>query len=213
MRKTILSFTLVFVSIITAFSQSPCSNNSCKKGIDVSKFQGDIQWTKVKSSGISFCISKATQGTKITDPKFKANWEGSEILESRSAYHFYVTTRKGKKQAKYFMKSVGEKKWKEKLAPVIDIERIDGDVTTEEWHKQLRICLKFVERKWNVKPIIYSSENFYKTYLAESFKEYPVWIARYRQKGPEMQSWMIWQYTDSGKVNGIKGNVDLNYMP
>ena len=103
------------------------------QGIDVSKFQGDINWDKVAKDSVDFAIMKATQGTGIIDKKLDSNWEGAGKLKMRSTYHFYVTIRGGKEQAKYFMKAVGVNKWTDKIPPMVDVERIDGDVSTKEW--------------------------------------------------------------------------------
>jgi len=184
------------------------------QGIDVSKFQGDVNWDMVAKDSVDFAIMKASQGTGIIDKKLEANWKGADKLKMKSAYHFYVTIRGGKEQARYFMKAVGVKKWTEDIPPVVDVERIDGDVPTKEWIAELKKFNAHIEKKWKVKPMIYSGEFFYEKYLAKEFKENPLWIARYRKAGPELKYWGIWQYSDKGNNDGVsvKNQLDLNVM-
>jgi lysozyme len=179
------------------------------KGIDVSKWNGNIDWEDVLKDGYSFAFIRATQGKKIKDPYFKTNWmKAKEASLVCGAYHFYVTKRKGKVQARKFMRAA--EKWEPgDLPPVLDIERLDGG-SVEEMRVQLKKWLHLVEKKWHVKPIIYTGDFFYRDYLRGHFTEYPVWIARYRKAGPETENWSFWQFSDKGKVKGISSNADLN---
>jgi lysozyme len=182
------------------------------KGIDVSKYQGDVDWKKVKQDGIAYCFIKASQGIKITDPKFDQNKDNaSEAGIAWSAYHFFVTSRGGAEQAHHFLKSVGTKTWDAPLPPVVDIERFDGG-SKEDLVRELKIFLETIELQWNVRPILYSGEHFYNANLKEDFKIYRVWIARYRSAEPDFKDWSFWQYSDKGKVAGIEGPVDMNHF-
>jgi GH25 family lysozyme M1 (1,4-beta-N-acetylmuramidase) len=210
MLKPIFVFALALICSVVSGQTTHCEN--CVKGIDVSHYQGEVDWYKVQEDSITFAIAKATQGTQLVDKQFANNWEGMKVLDHRSAYHFYVTTRGGKEQAKFFMKTVGDKRWFKVIPPVVDIERIDGDVKTEDWISELKIFMAFIEKKWRIRPLIYSSENFYRTYLQDHFSKHQLWIARYNDVGPNMNYWTFWQYTDKGKVNGVKGPVDMNYL-
>lgn len=196
----------------TSVAMADQGNEDYLKGIDVSRYQGDVDWKKVKEDGVAYCFIKASQGIKITDPKFEQNKENAaEAGIAWSAYHFFVTNRGGKEQANHFLKAVGTKKWTAPLPPVVDIERFDGG-SKEELVRELSIFLQTIEKEWNVRPILYSGEHFYNANLKEEFKIYRVWIARYRDAEPDFKDWSFWQYSDKGNVNGIQGPVDMNHF-
>jgi lysozyme len=186
-------------------------------GIDVSKHQGKIDWKRVslmKKNGIciSFAFIKATEGITRQDNKFEINWKQSEqngIL--RGAYHFYYPSRDADKQADNFIETV--KLSKGDLPPVVDIEFSNGK-SAKKICDDLKVFIKRLEKYYAVKPIIYTNTNFYNTYLAGSFDEYPLWIAGYfdheRFYNEFTTPWILWQHSEKGKVDGIRGNVDFN---
>lgn len=186
-------------------------------GIDVSKHQGHIDWKRVsrmKTNGIeiSFAFIKATEGITRQDHLFKTNWKQSAqngLL--RGAYHFYYPSRDADKQADNFIKMV--KLTKGDLPPVIDIEVSNGR-SAEKIREGLKSILLRFEKHYKVKPIIYTNINFYNTFLKGNFKEYPLWIAGYfdhdRFYSEFNTPWIIWQHSEKGRVDGIKGSVDFN---
>ena len=98
------------------------------------------------------------------------------------------------------------------LPPVLDIEVLDG-VSKIDLISGVRKWLFTVEIKYNIKPIIYTNIKFYNKYLAGHFDDYPVWIARYNDREPRLacgRDWNFWQYGNTGRIPGIKGNVDFN---
>jgi len=186
-------------------------------GIDVSKHQGDIDWKRVsrmRINGIwiSFAFIKATEGITRQDNQFKTNWkQADENGLLRGAYHFYYPSRDADKQADNFIKMV--KLTKGDLPPVVDIEVSNGR-SAAKIREGLKIFINRLEKHYSIKPIIYTNINFYNTYLKGSFEEYPLWIAGYfdhdRFYNEFSTSWIIWQHSEKGKVDGIKGNVDFN---
>lgn len=184
-------------------------------GLDVSHHQGKIDWkqvarAKVGEHDIEFVIVKATEGRSLLDKRFKRNFEQARdegLL--RGAYHFYRPTSTGERQARHFMSKVHLEPGD--LPPVLDIE-VRGQQTKEELQREVLACLRLLEKHYGVPPIIYTGLNFKKAYLdSEKFERYPFWIAHYyvdtlRYKG----AWKFWQHTDCGRVQGIKGEVDLN---
>jgi lysozyme len=186
-------------------------------GIDVSKHQGHIDWKRVsrmKTNGIeiSFAFIKATEGITRQDHLFKTNWKQSAqngLL--RGAYHFYYPSRDADKQADNFIKMV--KLSKGDLPPVIDIEVSNGR-SAEKIREGLKTFILRLEKHYKVKPIIYTNINFYNTFLKNNFNEYPLWIAGYfdhdRFYNEFNTPWIIWQHSEKGRVDGIKGNVDFN---
>lgn len=185
------------------------------RGIDISHYQEDIDWERVRNatiegSPVSFVIIKATEGITIMDENFNDNfYQARENDIIRGAYHFYVPSVPARQQANYFLKQVHLEPGD--LPPVLDVEKYDGS-PLKKFQQDIKTWLDVVEKKYGVKPIIYTGYKFKMSYLNDSvFNEYPYWIAHYyvdtlTYTGP----WKFWQHTDCGKVQGIKGYVDLN---
>ena len=186
-------------------------------GIDVSKHQGTIDWKRVrnmKKNGIqvSFTFIKATEGITRQDNKFEFNWQQAAYYGIlRGAYHFYYPSRDADKQADNFIKVV--KLNTGDLPPVVDIEYSNGK-SKQKICDDLKVFVRRLEKQYGVKPIIYTNINFFTTYLEGSFDTYPLWIAGYfdhdRFYNEFLTPWIIWQHSESGKVDGIRGSVDFN---
>lgn len=184
-------------------------------GIDVSYYQGKINWQKVKDMEddgvkVRFAFIKATEGLLQVDPYFQRNWrEAPKVGIICGAYHFFRPRRDGKTQAKFFLQVVNIEKGD--LPPVVDIESLDG-VSPVKMRAELADFLNYVEVKTKVRPIIYSGLKFYEDYLEEHFEEYPLWIAHYYQPKLRMDKslWKFWQHSDKAKINGIGHVVDFN---
>ncbi|MTI85567.1 MAG: hypothetical protein FH756_17140 [Firmicutes bacterium] len=200
------------VDVVYAVNPSNC------KGIDVSHWQGDINWNLVKNDGIYFSFIKATEGVDYEDPKFTKNLkEGKKAGVLVGGYHFCTPSSEGDalNEAKYFInvtnKNGGFRAFD--LPPVIDIEK-DNGLNREKISKIVRTWVEYVKKETKVQPIIYSYKSFIKEYLDESLFDIPLWLAHYDIKqAPGLlgwKSWLFWQYTDKGHVNGINGAVDLN---
>lgn len=181
-------------------------------GIDVSRYQSDIDWLKVADQDISFAFVKASEGETISDNFFCKNWkEMKEAKIRRGAYHFFRPTTSVLTQAQNFMDNVilesGD------LPPVLDVEVTDG-VEGEELVKRVKTWLEIIELEYQIRPIIYTNLNFYNKHLADFLPEYPVWIARYNKYFEPLltngEEWKFWQYGNRGRVEGIHGDVDLN---
>ena len=184
-------------------------------GIDVSKYQQTISWEavkemKVKDIQLGFVFIKATEGIINTDPQFKRNWKKSKQAGMiRGAYHFFLATKDGREQAENFISSVDLEKGD--LPPVVDIEQTYG-VNSTLLKKELKEWLDVVEYYYGVKPIIYTSVDFYSRYLGKEFNSYPLWAAHYYQYNtPRIErNWDFWQHSEEGRVNGILSKVDFN---
>lgn len=190
-------------------------NNFSVHGIDVSKYQQVIDWNSVKNMEvddvrISFAFIKATEGNINEDRYFKRNWKRTKMANvTRGAYHFFIATKSGKTQAENFIKSVELEAGD--LPPVLDVEQAYG-VPITLLQTRVKEWLTTVENFYGVRPIIYTNVEFYKRYLDEEFDEYPLWVAHYVNKGkPRIyRDWHFWQYSETGRVNGILSKVDFN---
>ena len=181
-------------------------------GIDVSRYQSDIDWKRVASQNISFAFVKASEGETISDNFFCKNWkEMKDAGIRRGAYHFFRPTTSVLTQAQNFMDNVILEKGD--LPPVLDIEVLDG-VSSEELVKRLAVWLEIIELEYQIRPIIYTNLKFYNKHLADHFSDYPVWIARYNRFFEPMltnnENWQFWQYGNRGRLEGIQGDVDFN---
>ncbi len=184
-------------------------------GIDVSYYQGKIDWHQVKtmredSVKVDFAIIKATEGVLRVDPYFQRNWrEAAKAGIVCSAYHFFRPQKSGEWQARLFLQTVQFEKGD--LPPVVDIEELDG-VAPATMRRELKEFVLHVERKTGVKPIIYSGLSFYRDYLKGYFEEYPLWVAHYHQPKLNLDEskWSFWQHSDRARISGIQHLVDFN---
>jgi lysozyme len=191
--------------------------NYAVHGIDVSRHQSDIEWDRVEkmksdSISISFVFIKAAEGITRQDPAFERNWESIRKTGMlRGAYHFYYPSRDAKKQARNFISQV--KLGKGDLPPVADIEHSNGK-SRKKICEGLHIFLDELEKKYKVRPIIYTNLSFYNTYLHGDFDDYPLWISCYFEEerfyANCSHKWTFWQHSEKGKADGIAGNVDFN---
>jgi lysozyme len=182
-------------------------------GIDVSKWQGNIDWTKVKKD---FAILKCTQGEKFIDAKFKQNKEEARKNNIPLGYYHFSNGDNAIKEAQCFIRNVGDIAQGEFL--VLDFEiKLQNPVTwCLDW-------LKEAERLVGFKPLIYLNSSTAKIYNWQPIidRDTGLWIANYGLnlpvvglKPPAIGKWpfyAIWQYSSRGKVAGINGYVDLNY--
>ena len=182
-------------------------------GIDVSHHQGEIDWNSFfasRDSIINFVYCKATEGLHHVD----SNWEKNRVaLNGRKprlgAYHFFLPNKDATQQANHFLVNYSAKT--NYLPPVIDVE-IETD-SDSKLIRNVTIWLDCVENKIDRRPIVYTSHHFYKTKFKGKLTGYKFWIANYNAtpSGLEDTNIIMWQYTDKGRLEGIKGDVDLNY--
>lgn len=185
-------------------------------GIDVSHYQGIINWELVNtledSIPINFVIIRATAGKNKADNYFTYNWKETENKSYiRGAYHYYRPNENSTEQAEFFIKNVELNSGD--LAPVLDIEQKSTTQTMDSLRRGIQNWLNIVEAHYGKKPIIYTGDSFYKDYLdKKGFESYPIWIANYNKTitAPKNKDWIIWQFSERGSVTGINGFVDLN---
>lgn len=187
------------------------------RGIDISHYQGAIDWDDLRSNGmiekspVRFVMIKATEGASRVDSRFKDNfYQAREYGFIRGAYHFYSTRSTGRAQAEHFIRNV--KLEEGDLPPVLDVEHKPKEQTPAEFRESVLTWLNIVEKHYKVTPIIYTYYKFKMTYLSDSiFNRYPYWIAHYYVDKVEYKGeWKFWQHTDCGRLPGIKGYVDFN---
>lgn len=184
-------------------------------GIDVSKYQQNISWEavrdmQVKNIRLGFAFIKATEGNGNVDPFFRRNWRKARNAGIvRGAYHFFIASKDGRKQAENFIDRVELESGD--LPPVLDVEQTNG-ASADQIRKQVKTWLWVVENHFGVKPILYTNVDYYEKYLKGYFDEYPLWVAHYLQpQQPRIsREWDFWQHSEQGRVNGILSKVDFN---
>lgn len=190
-----------------------CATGATVDGIDVSGYQGTIDWAKVAASGRKFAIAKATEGTTFTDSTFATNWAAMKshgIL--RSAYHFFHSNDDPVAQAHYFVDTMGPLDAND-LPPMLDLEVTDGQSAATVASTALT-WLQTVEQLTGRKPIVYTYPDFWQNQINKpaGFTGYPLNIANYGVTCPNVvgswATWTMWQYSSTGSVPGISGNVD-----
>ncbi len=185
------------------------------RGIDISHYQGEINWNKLRNASlqdapVSFVFIKATQGNNIWDENFNQNFYNAKKNDIiRGAYHYFSPYSSAKSQAEFFCKIVQLEE--NDLPPVLDVEET-GNYTKKELQREVLTWLRVVEKHYGVPPILYTSYKFRTDNLnINEFDHYPYWIAHYYVSKLEYKGeWKFWQHTDAGKVDGIKGDVDID---
>lgn len=185
-------------------------------GIDISRWQGDIDWSRVRGSGISFVYMKSTEGGDHLDPNFRRYWrETAAARIPRGAYHYYYFCRTGAEQAAWFIRNVPRERGS--LPPVLDIEwthskTCPGRPSPAVVKREANIFLDIVGRHYGQRPVVYTTVDFYHDNdLGDLRAEF--WlrsVADHPRNIYPGERWAFWQYTGTGIVPGISGDVDLN---
>lgn len=193
-------------------SFSPDRNRYPVRGIDVSHHQGRIDWRRVASDDVAFAVIKATEGGDHIDDAFARNLEEARAAGlAVGAYHFFTFCRPGGDQAKNFISVVPRDR--PLLPPVVDIE-FGGNCpqrpTPEQLSAELAAFLAPVEAAFGKPAIIYLTDEAARTY-AGRITARPHWLRSLLQE-PDRDDWILWQYHNRGRVDGVEGDVDLNVL-
>lgn len=190
-------------------------------GIDVSKWQGDIDWDKVKKAGVEFVMIRcgyrgSVTGALVEDPNFLVNIRGAKKAGLKVGVYFFT-------QAVSEVEAVEEASMVLALCDgyeldypvVIDSEGAGGSGRADNLDEEVRtkVCRAFCETVENAgyEAGVYASRSWYNANLdADKLSDYCIWLAEYRSTPLYSGYYDMWQYTSKGKIDGITGNVDLN---
>lgn len=184
------------------------------KGIDISRYQGDINWEYVKDDNIKFVFIKATEGSSYIDPNFNKNIEQAEKNNiPNSAYHFFSSQSDGKAQAENFIKTISP--YELSFPPVLDFEISQKTTDKKIIIKEVKKFCEEIKRVYNTYPIIYATNESYNYFIKDDFKDCKIWIRNLFKKPllKDNRDWLFWQYSNRGKlksINNYKTYVDLN---
>lgn len=190
-------------------------------GIDVSKWNGDIDWDKVKADGVEFVMIRAgyrgsVTGALVEDPNFLANIRGAKRAGLKVGVYFFT-------QAVNEVEAVEEASMVIALCDgyeldypvIIDSEGAGGEGRADSLDVETRtkVCAAFCETIENAgyESGVYASRSWYNANLdVPELDKYRIWLAEYRSTPLYSGYYDMWQYTSKGKIDGIEGNVDLN---
>ena len=213
----------LFMKIGSFMTYEGDSGFSCRRGIDVSEFNGDIDWKKVKNAGVEFVFIRAgyrgygSRAGLVEDKLFRQNLEGALKAGLDTGLYFFsqaITPEEAREEADFLIKLLGGKK--ASLPLVCDLEHIEfdkartDDLTPGQATKNVRAFCERIREK-GYKPMFYSNmvwEAF--GYELGGLKDFPVWYADYEPKPQTPYHFSVWQYTNEGKVDGVPSHVDLN---
>ena len=192
-----------------------CASGPTVPGIDVSSWQGAINWDAVAGSGIRFAIVRIGDGY-YRDAYFRSNWDNAgRVGLIRGAYQFFEPGEDPIAQADIVVAAVG------RLGPgdlpvTCDVEAPSPGVSPGTYNARIHAWADRVEAGTGRRPIIYTGRYYWDPFVASSdFVDYPLWHAQYTSAScpninDRWSTWAFWQYTSSGSVPGISGNVDRN---
>jgi lysozyme len=187
-------------------------------GIDVSKYQGQIDWEQVRAAGVAFAFIKATEGGDRLDDHFHRHWRGARAAGiPRGAYHFFYFCRPAFEQARWFIRNVPRDA--NALPPVLDMEWNHKSPTCsfrprpDAVRKEMTVFLEQAERHFGKRPIVYTTLDFFHDNELHRMRGYAFWlrsVAGDPDTKYDRHPWIFWQYTGTGIVPGINGDADLN---
>ena len=187
------------------------------RGVDVSHHNEPINWTQLKNEGITFAYIKSTEGMSHVDRNYMKNYRDAKQSHVKTGtYHFYTFCLDGEMQAQHFIRhtTVGSAD----LIPAIDVEHspVNRYSNDKDYIKKVVYELVKLEKEmhdhYGVRPIIYTNNDCYKLYIADNFPENLIWMSDlHNEPNIKDNDWIIWQFSHTGNINGIKGDIDLNY--
>lgn len=185
------------------------------KGIDVSAYQSNIDFNKVKRAGIEVAYIKATEGISYTNPYLRKHAVVAKAAGVKVGFYHFFRARSvanAVQQAQHFVNAISGLSYDCKLA--LDIETTES-LGKSALNSYAKAFLDRVALLIGKTPVLYSYTSFINSYLTSALNSYPLWVADYRSGSPASNSvwgsrWIGWQYSSTGTVSGISGQVDLD---
>ncbi|WP_291765817.1 LysM peptidoglycan-binding domain-containing protein [Blautia sp.] len=207
----LLSLVLAVPLAGTVLAAGPSSQTEYA-GIDVSEWQGDIDFAKVKADGISVVYIRASVG-RYTDPYFQRNYQNAKANGLAVGFYHYLTARtvpQAREEAAYFASVVA--KTKPDCHLVMDFEYFSG-LSRAQINAIAQAFLEALEEATGRTAAIYTNANSAQNLFDTALAKYPLWVADWSREPQDLGPWENWagfQYSDQGRVNGISGRVDLD---
>lgn len=208
---------VLFWNGIILFNQ-PSKSSYPIRGVDVSHYQGEIDWAKMAEQEIDFAFIKATEGSSLIDECFSFNWQQAEAAGiCVGAYHFFSYDSSGCTQAENFIANVPQSEWN--LPPVIDVEfygeYAKNPLQREVVQAELDTMVYTLTEHYGRAPILYATKKAYDLYLAGDYAQCDIWIRDvFREPNlSDGRAWTFWQYSDRERLQGYSGKekfIDVN---
>lgn len=183
-------------------------------GIDISRYQGTVDFDRVAADGIDIVYMRAGEGNDYIDPEYERNYQQAREAGLKSGAYLYVTATtvdEGREQAKFFASLLQGKEFA--CRPVMDFENLRG-LNRQTANDIALAFLQTLEEETGVTPAIYTGAYKVEAVWDADLAAYPLWIAEYGAEEPKTtgawKEWSGFQYTDKGQVDGIDGDVDLD---
>lgn len=211
----IVTLSLLFTSFISfpTYAFGP-SSEQIYQGIDISSYQRNVNFSAVKNSGIDIVYIKSSEGTTYINPFFESSYSNAKANGLKVGFYHYVrarTTQQAINEANFFARVVSGKQSDCKLA--MDFENF-GNLSVNQINEISKVFLETLKNATNSQPIIYSNAFSARTIFSQELTSYPLWVANYGVSEPQSNgkwdTWVGWQYTSTGTVNGVSGYVDRN---
>jgi len=187
-------------------------------GVDVSKYQGTLDWNRLRQAGIQFAFIKATEGGDRVDERFADNWRAAQrAAVPRGAYHFYYFCRSARSQAQWFIENVPKERGA--LPPVLDMEWNHTSPSCKlrpapaKVRSEMKVFLDRLHLHYGKRPIIYTTVDFYRDNIAGHFENELFWLRSVKAHPKVLypgRPWAFWQYTGTGRIPGASGDIDIN---
>lgn len=207
----IVLFFQFYILVLPSCAFSP-SGDTIYDGIDVSSWQGNIDFSQVKASGVEIVYIKSSEGFRSVDSYFEQNYINAKNAGLKVGFYHYVTARSVEdavRQANFFVSTISGKNPDCKLA--MDFESF-GSLNREEINQIALTFMQTVQNASGKDVIIYSDEYNANNTFNSSLATYPLWVAQYEVSEPTVRNhwsnWAGWQYTDKGEIPGISSYVD-----
>lgn len=212
----VLGATLLYSGVLLL--NHPSRSRFPVRGVDVSSYQGEIDWPVLAGQGIDFAFIKATEGSGLVDNRFSYNWQHATQTDLLvGAYHFFSYDSAGATQAQNFIETVPVTPGM--LPPVVDIEFYGGNHNNPPSKDQvlpiLNEFLSILEAHYGVRPILYVTDLSYELYIEGGYEDYLIWARSMlgRPRLSDGRQWDFWQYSNRGRLKGYTGDerfIDLN---
>lgn len=176
------------------------------KGIDISHHNGSIDFNAVKKEGYEIVYIKATEGKTYNDPTTQNNYNGAKAAGLKIGFYHFLRANDPREEAKHFLDVINGLDVNCKYC--IDVETTEGQ-SKDQISARVRAFADYLISQGK-EVCIYTGDNFYANYLNDTVKDLPLWVAHYGVDKPNVNNYAGFQYTSTGRVNGIGGNVDLN---
>lgn len=186
-------------------------------GVDVSRWQGSINWSQAAGAGVAFAYVKATEGGDLLDPLFEEHSSGARQAGiALGAYHFYYHCTDAETQARWFIKNAPRRRGG--LPPLLDIEFTPTSPTCRtppspaDVRKNITTFLRIVGAHYGTRPLVYTTVDFWEANDLQRLNE-EFWlrsVAGHPSETYPGTRWKFWQYSGTGRVPGVETDIDLN---